>query len=104
MQQKVETFDTPPPNYNLREHATNGFSQRPSPAQIAAYLIIASSIAIYFSSTLPLHSSGVLLALYLGFGIVMVVSAAMATVIDPTDRVVYYYKWSRHDRKIPFAP
>jgi large-conductance mechanosensitive channel len=104
MQQKVESFDTPPPNYSLREHATNGFSQCPSPAQLAAYLIIATSIAVYFSSTLPLHNSSALLALYLLFGITMVMSAGMATVIDPTDRVVYYYKWSRHDRKIPFAP
>lgn len=34
----------------------------------------------------------------------MVVSAGLATGMDPTDRVVYYYKWSRHDRKITFAP
>lgn len=104
MQQKVESFDTPPPNYNLDQHATNGFSQRPSCAQLSAYLIIATSIAVYFSSTLPLDHSPVLLALYLLFGVVMAVSAALATAIDPTDRVVYYYKWSRHDRKIPFAP
>jgi hypothetical protein len=104
MQQKVESFDTPPPNYNLQQHATNGFSQRPSAAQLASYVIIATSIAIYFSSTLPLNNAPALLALYIIFGVIMCVSAGLATIIDPTDRVVYYYKWSRHDRKIPFAP
>ena len=104
MQQKVETFDTAPPNYNLNQHATNGFSQRPSAAQIVAYLMIAISIAVYFSSTIVIDYSPVLLSLYTVFGVVMVVSAGLATGIDPTDRVVYYYKWTRHDRKIPFAP
>lgn len=104
MLQKVESFDTPPPNYNLREHATNGFSQGPSIAQIASYLIIAASIAVYFSSTLALDHSRVLLVLYVVFGVAMAASAALATGMDPTDRVVYYYKWSRHDRKITFAP
>jgi hypothetical protein len=45
-----------------------------------------------------------LLVLYIVFGIVMVVSSALATLSNPTDRMVYYYKWSRHDRKITFAP
>lgn len=31
-------------------------------------------------------------------------SSAAATLIDPTDRVVYYYKWSKFDKKIAFAP
>lgn len=104
MQQKIEAFDSPPPNYSLNKHARHGFSHRPSPAQIAAYLIIASSIAIYFSSTLALYFSNALLVLYLLFGLAMVVSTALATLNDPTDRVVYYYMWSRHDRNVTFAP
>lgn len=34
----------------------------------------------------------------------MIVSSWMASTCDPTDRVVYYYKWSRHDKKVVFAP
>ena len=34
----------------------------------------------------------------------MVISSAAATLIDPTDRVVYYYKWSKFDKQINFAP
>lgn len=34
----------------------------------------------------------------------MIISSAAATLIDPTDRVVYYYKWSKFDKKITFAP
>ena len=38
------------------------------------------------------------------FGLLMVGSAALATIINPTDRVVYYYKWSLHDKTIHFKP
>jgi palmitoyltransferase len=34
----------------------------------------------------------------------MIISSGIATFCDPTDRVVYHYKWSRHDKKISFAP
>lgn len=94
----------PPPNYSLNDHAINGFSHRLSLAQIVSYIIIALSIAIYFSSTFTLHNNTVLLALYIVFGFIMVVTSSAATLIDPTDRVVYYYKWSRHDRNVKFAP
>ena len=30
--------------------------------------------------------------------VALMVFSAMATLTNPTDRVVYYYKWSRHDR------
>ena len=35
---------------------------------------------------------------------VLAVSSGVATCSNPTDRVVYYYKWSRHDRNIDFVP
>jgi palmitoyltransferase len=34
----------------------------------------------------------------------MIISSACATLINPTDRMVYYYKWSVHDQKIAFSP
>ncbi len=104
MDKKIEEFDTPPPNYLLTEHATHGFSTRPSPAQLASYIVISLSIAVYFSSTLSLLQSPALLALYCISGLTMALSALAATICDPTDRVVYFYKWSRHDRQITFAP
>lgn len=104
MQEKVESFDTPPPNYNSPNHATHGFSQRPSIAQIIAYIVISASVGIYFSSTLPLGMFPAVMGVYIGLGLIMVVSSAGATLINPTDRVVYYYKWSRYDRKVIFAP
>jgi hypothetical protein len=67
-------------------------------------VIIAVSIAIYFSSIMPLRHEVVVIVLYAVFGGLMVLSSAAATLIDPTDRVVYYYKWSKFDKNISFTP
>jgi hypothetical protein len=67
-------------------------------------VVIAASIAIYFTCILPLKYELVLIILYAVCGGAMVGSSAAATLIDPTDRVVYYYKWSKFDKKIIFAP
>lgn len=32
----------------------------------------------------------------------MVLAAARATSANPTDRMVYYYKWWQHDKKMGF--
>lgn len=32
----------------------------------------------------------------------MVLAAAHATLANPTDRMVFYYKWSQHDKNIKF--
>jgi hypothetical protein len=34
----------------------------------------------------------------------MIISSTVATMSDPTDRVVYNYKWSIHDKKVVFKP
>ena len=93
-----------PPNYEPPTHATHGLSHCPSPAQIAAYLVVAASIAIYFTSIYSLYANTILLATYIIFGSIMLGSAALATIINPTDQVVYYYKWSLHDKTISFIP
>lgn len=69
---------------------------------MAAYLVIATTIGIYFSCVISLYFHPVLVALYCFFGVVMVVSSGLATGVNPSDRVVYYYKWSLHDRTIAF--
>lgn len=104
MQIKMKEFKIPPPNYSLKQHATHGLSLRLSVAQVVAYIVIGSSIAIYFSSIIKLHNSSVLLALYCVFGVTMLVSSSLATFDDPTDRLVYYYKWSRFDQNVEFSP
>ena len=32
----------------------------------------------------------------------MMLAAARATLANPTDRMVYYYKWSQQDKQIRF--
>jgi hypothetical protein len=71
---------------------------------MASYLVIAFSISVYFSCTISISLNIALLVLYIFFGVTMVVTSAIATLCDPTDRLVYHYKWSRHDKKILFAP
>lgn len=100
----MKEFNTPPPNYILKERATHGFSRTPSIAQIVSYIAIICSIVIYFSSIITLYNLQVLLVLYVVFGVVMIVSSLLAILYDPTDRLVYYYKWSRYDSKIEFTP
>jgi hypothetical protein len=104
MDSKVEQFDTPPPNYKLTEHATNGFSIKPSPAQIISYIMIAFSISVYFSCTNWIQSNTPLFILFIILTLTVIISSALATWVDPTDRVVYYYKWSRHDKTVSFSP
>lgn len=100
----MREFNTPPPNYDLKERATHGLSLNLSLAQIVSYICIASSVAIYFSSIVTLHNNQILLILYTIFGVSMIVSSFLATMNDPTDRLVYFYKWSRFDSKIEFVP
>lgn len=102
MEEIVKSYNTPPPNYDLNLHATNGFSHKPSPAQIISYLVIIASITIYFTSVLPTLNIIILLILYIIFGTLMIISAGWATAIDPTDRVVYYFKWTRINHNISF--
>lgn len=66
--------------------------------------MVAASIAIYFTSIYSLYANTILLATYIIFGSIMLGSAALATMINPTDQVVYYYKWSLHDKTISFIP
>jgi palmitoyltransferase ZDHHC1/11 len=70
---------------------------------VAAYCLISASIAVYFSCTNVLHSSSLLLFLYCLFGAVMILSAARATLANPTDRVVYSYKWSLQEKRVTFV-
>jgi len=104
MESKVEQFSTPPPNYKLNKHSINGFSIRPSPAQLISYILIAFSISIYFSCTNILLNNTILLVFYITTGLILIISSALATIVDPTDRMVYYYKWSKHDKKVAFSP
>lgn len=93
-----------PPNYKSNEHATHGLSNTPSPAQITSFLVIGYTIAVYFSCVMSIHYNLTLLILYSTSFAVVLVSSAQASLTNPTDRVVYYYKWSRHDKKVTFSP
>jgi hypothetical protein len=104
MEQTLEQFSTPPPNYPQPQHATNAFSHRPSAAQLTSYIAIAYTLSTYFSCVLPLHFNLTLLTLFSCSLLVLVVASAKASLANPTDRVVYYYKWSRHDRSVVFSP
>lgn len=44
------------------------------------------------------------MALYVFFGAILIISSAISTLKDPTDRIVYYYKWSRFDKQVIFSP
>lgn len=104
MQDKIEEYDSPPPSYSLREHATHGCSHPPSLAQMVSYLVIGYTVLVYLLCTMSLSESTALLVLFCVFLGSLVISAGIATVMDPTDRVVYYYKWSRYDKKVGFSP
>ena len=104
MQDKIEQYDSPPPSYSLKEHATHGFSHSPSLAQIVSYLIIAYTVLVYLLCTISITQSTPLLVLFSLSLATLVISSGIATLMDPTDRVVFYYKWSRYDKKVPFSP
>lgn len=67
-------------------------------------MIIIASICIYFSCVWSLLQNTALIVLLCLSGIIMVLSSAYCTLSDPTDRIIYYYKWSKFDKNIKFAP
>ena len=61
-------------------------------------------MATYFSCLLPLRFSLPLLLLFASALATLVLTSAKASLTNPTDRVVYHYKWSRQDKKVSFSP
>jgi hypothetical protein len=104
MDRKIQNFSLPPPNYNSKIHSRHGFSKCPSSTQILSYFVIISSIIIYFTCIWPFCPNLPLLILLSLSGLTMVFTSAYCTFLDPTDRLIYYYKWSRYDKKIQFSP
>ena len=91
-----------PPNYPTAKHASHSFSHRASFPQVIAYLVIAGGIAIYFVCLRQLYQNWVLMGLYLGSGLLMVLTAVVASCSNPTDPTVYHYKWSKITNNIVF--
>jgi hypothetical protein len=71
----------------------NSFTQRPSPTQILSYAVIVGDVIIFYSCVTPnLQSTAANAALSVLFGvasIVVVISALLTSLSDPSDPVVW---------------
>jgi|JI6StandDraft_1071083.scaffolds.fasta_scaffold06477_3 hypothetical protein len=71
----------------------NSFTQRPSPTQILSYAVIVGDVIIFYSCMTPnLQSTAANAALSVLFGvasIVVVISALLTSLSDPSDPVVW---------------
>lgn len=91
-----------PPNYPSSRHASHTFSHSPSVPQILAYMIVTAEILVYFLCLRQLYENYIVLGLYCGFGVIVLVSGAICSATNPTDVVVYHYKWSKLDKSVLF--
>lgn len=95
MTYKINIEDQPP-NYPKASHGSHGFSLGPSFAQVASYIIITAEIVVFFVCVHQVLQNYVILGLYVGFGVLMIVSALVCSCSNPTDMLVYHYKWSKY--------
>ena len=91
-----------PPNFSNSKHTSNAFSRNISKSQISAYLLVCLEIIVFFLCMNPFIQNLIILSFYVISGVVFFVSAAISQCSDPTDKVVYHYKWSRHNKLIAF--
>lgn len=96
-------YSSAPPNYPLTKHRTHGLSQNLSWAQVLSSLLIVTEIVVYFSCVNPIKQNNVLLVLYSISGAIGIIAAILATLHNPTDWIVYYYKGADFKRDKPFT-
>jgi hypothetical protein len=85
-------YPRPPANYPLSKHRTHGLSQNVSWAQVLSSLLIVAEIVVYFTCVNRIKQNTAVLVLYSISGVIGVIAAALATLYNPTDWIVYYYK------------
>lgn len=88
--------DKPPPNYHHFNHATHTFSHAPSAPQIFSYCIILSEIVSYYVCIHSIINNWVLFGLYTFSVLLVVATTCITSLSDPTDKIVYNYKWSKY--------
>lgn len=94
----------PPPNYPAPKHATHSFSHSPSVPQMVAYCFICCEIVVYFGCLHSINPNYILFGFYCASTVLMLVFAAICSFSNPTDSVVYLYKWHKYDKSVKFEP
>ena len=89
-------------NNNPKYDIVNTFSRTPSPAQIAAYIIIAFETIVFFvmirpsMAALSPNSALIFTILYSISLLAVIVSTFVCSFTDPSDPVMVCYKNNRH--------
>ena len=86
-------YSKPPPIYQRIPRATHSFSHSPSCQQVFIILVFIASIVVYYVCIHSLEENWVLFGLYTFSLLVMIISYIITSCTDPTDRIVYSYKW-----------
>lgn len=100
---RTRDLNLQPPNYPSTRHASHTFSHSPSIPQIISYVCIIAEIIIYFVCIHQKYQNYILMGFYILSGILMIITAAVCSSTNPTDKVIYYYKWSKIDKSVRFT-
>lgn len=83
----------------------NSFTQKPSPTQILAYIVVLMGVVVFYSCITPnfhnFTANTTLSTLYGVTTLTLVISAILSSSIDPTDPLIHQYKQSLRENK-PF--
>ena len=90
--------NSPPPNYSLTNRATHSFSHLPSIPQVFAYLVISFDIITFYLCIHYINENWIIFGFYSFSLFLVIVSTALTSCSDPTDRTVYKYKWSKYKK------
>lgn len=91
-----------PPNYPRVRHASHTFSHTPSLPQLFAYLSVAAELVIYYVCLHRLYLNYILLGVYSASAGLVIAFALICSCTNPTDRMVYLYKWSKYSKEVKF--
>lgn len=83
-------------------NTVNSFTQKPSPTQVLSYAVVLGDVAIFYACMTPNFASllpNVILSAMFGVAsLVVVVSALLTSINDPSDDVVWQHRKARDSK------